>query len=314
MEALVTGVAGFIGSHLAERLLKDGWNVKGIDCFTDYYDRSNKERNIEGVLKHNAFALMETRISQCDLPTLLSSADYIFHLAAQPGVRASWGKNFEMYVEQNIMETQRLLEAAVGCRSLKKFVFASSSSVYGDAELPMSETSLLKPVSPYGVSKLAAEGLCSMYAKNLGVPTVSLRYFTVYGPRQRPDMAFYRFLESVSGEKEITLFGDGNQTRDFTFIRDILDGTVGAALQGREGAVYNLGGGHRVSLKKVIRIIEQTVGKPAKVKQADNQAGDVRDTYADTRAAEEQLGYKPNFSLEQGIQLEYDWLNKIKKR
>jgi UDP-glucose 4-epimerase len=314
MEALVTGVAGFIGSHLAERLIGDGWRVKGIDCFSDYYDRARKEMNLDAMRSDPAFTLIEEEIGRTDLDAALAGADYVFHLAAQPGVRNSWGDNFSIYVDNNIMETQKLLEAAVRCGGLKKFVFASSSSVYGEAELPMSEKAMLQPVSPYGVSKLAAECLCRLYAQNMGLPTVSLRYFTVYGPRQRPDMAFYRFLQSAHEDKEVSLFGDGSQTRDFTFISDIIDGTVSAALKGRNGAVYNLGGGRRISLIDVIAIIERIVSHPIKINHVGVQAGDVRDTYADTGAARKELDYRPVFSLEQGLEIEYDWFNKITKK
>jgi len=314
MEALVTGVAGFIGSHLAERLVGEGWRVKGIDCFTDYYERTRKEKNLEALRSESGFSLTEARIGWADLDALLSSADYVFHMAAQPGVRNSWGNNFAVYVEQNIMETQILLEAAVKCPNLKKFIFASSSSVYGDAELPMNEKAVLKPISPYGVSKMAAECLCRLYAENMKLPTVSLRYFTVYGPRQRPDMAFYRFLKSVFEGEEIVLYGDGGQTRDFTFISDIIDGTLSAAQKGRDGAVYNLGGGRTISLIDVISIIERIVSRPVKIKKVAVQAGDVRDTYADTGAARVDLDYHPVFSLEQGLEIEYDWFNKMRKR
>ena len=214
MKTFVTGCGGFIGSHLVDRLLELGYEVTGIDCFTDYYSREIKEANISNALKHNNFKLIEEDILDMDK---FPEVDYIFHLAAQAGVRASWGKSFEIYTRNNIEATQKLLEFYKD-REIKKFVYASSSSVYGDAELPMREDSLLKPVSPYGVTKLAGENLCYLYWKNYQVPTVSLRYFTVYGPRQRPDMAIHKFVKAISNNEEITVFGDGSQTRDFTFV------------------------------------------------------------------------------------------------
>ena len=219
MKALVTGCVGFIGSHLVDKLLEHGYEVIGIDCFTDYYAREIKEANVSNALKNKNSKFIEEDILNMDK---FPEVDYVFHLAAQAGVRASWGKSFEIYTRNNIEATQKLLEFYKD-REIKKFVYASSSSVYGDAELPMREDSLLKPVSPYGVTKLAGENLCYLYWKNYNVPTVSVRYFTVYGPRQRPDMAMHKFVKAFLNNEEITVFGDGPQTRDFTFVEDAIE-------------------------------------------------------------------------------------------
>src|SRR6266446_883715 len=221
MRALVTGAAGFIGSTLAEQLLADGADVVGLDSFTDYYPRALKERNLMTAKRHPRFRFVESRIQDADLRSLLADRTHVFHLAAQAGVRKSWGRDFSIYTVNNIEATQVLLEAACGMRSLERLVYSSSSSVYGDSvPLPMREDALPQPVSPYGVSKLAAEQLCYLYFANFGVPTVSLRYFTVYGPRQRPDMGFHKFLRAPIRAEPIRLYGDGEQTRDFTYVHD----------------------------------------------------------------------------------------------
>jgi UDP-glucose 4-epimerase len=311
MKVLVTGVAGFIGSHLAESLVERGREVVGIDCFLDYYPREMKERNLEALRASDRFRLIESPIQELDLKTLVSDADAVFHLAAQAGVRASWGSEFSIYTENNVLATQRLLEASVG-QDLQAFVCASSSSVYGDgADLPMREEVPLHPVSPYGVSKLAAEMLCHLYFVNHGLPSVSLRYFTVYGPRQRPDMAFHRLLRSALFDEEFPLFGDGKQTRDFTFVGDAVQATLAAAEQGRPGAVYNIGGGSRVSLLDVIQEIETITGSKLRLHREPSQKGDMRDTYADTSRAREDLEYRPSVGLRQGLEAEWDWLRSL---
>ena len=249
MRCLVTGVAGFIGSHLAEVLLDQGHTVIGIDCFTDYYAREFKERNLLGLKEKKEFQLIETDLLNLDLVALLKQVDWVFHLAAQAGVRASWGMNFEIYTHNNILATQKLLEASKDTE-LKGFIYASSSSVYGDTkQLPTPERTYLQPLSPYGVTKLAAEHLCYLYYKNFGVPTVALRYFTVYGPRQRPDMAFHRFLKAALMEGEIEIYGDGQQSRDFTYISDIVTAHLLTMKRFYPGEVFNIGGAHKQYLK-----------------------------------------------------------------
>ena len=308
MKALVTGAAGFIGSTLTDRLLKDGAEVVGIDSFTDYYARSIKERNLADARAHPSFRFVESRIQDADLQALLGDRTHVFHLAAQAGVRKSWGRDFAVYTENNIEATQVLLEACVNAR-LERIVYASSSSVYGDnVALPMREDTLPQPVSPYGVSKLAAEQLCYLYFANYGVPTVSLRYFTVYGPRQRPDMGFHKFLRAAIRQEPITVFGDGEQTRDFTFVSDAVSATVAAATRGVPGRVYNVGGGSRVSIKQVLELIGRVSGRRPLVTSDAAQKGDMRDTYADTWLARTDLGFIPMVDLESGLQAEYQWL------
>lgn len=308
---LVTGVAGFIGSHLAERLLREGFPVIGVDCFTDYYARRLKEGNIAGLLGRPGFQFVEADLGQTDLSHLLDGASYVFHQAAQAGVRASWGESFSAYTNLNILNTQKLLEEARRHPGLRKFVYASSSSVYGDSkELPLREGSPLHPVSPYGVTKLAGEHLARLYASNFGVPTVSLRYFTVYGPRQRPDMAFHKFLRAIHTEDTIEIYGDGEQTRDFTFVSDAVQANVLAMTRGESGSCYNIGGGSRVTLKHCLGILRQVTGRELKVRYTRRQHGDVRHTWADTTAAREVLGFEPLVSLEEGLRAEDAWFRK----
>ncbi len=245
-----------------------------------------------------------------DLLPVLQGVDHVFHHAAEPGVRRSWGDGFQAYADNNVVATQRLLEAARSV-SLRRFVFASSSSVYGEAaEIPVRETTLPWPISPYGVTKLAAEHLCVLYAHNFGIPTVSLRYFTVYGPRQRPDMGFSRFIRAILGDSELTLYGDGEQTRDFTFIDDIVRASVSAAqcdLGPRWGQVYNVGGGSRASINTVISLLEAISGRSAKVVRLPCQPGDARHTFADCSSAQAGLGYSPEWSLEYGLEAQMKW-------
>jgi nucleoside-diphosphate-sugar epimerase len=310
MNALVTGVAGFIGSTLAERLIASGAHVVGIDCFTDYYAREAKERNLSALATHPRFRFIESSIQAADLTAILADRTHVFHLAAQAGVRKSWGRDFRVYTVNNVEATQVLLEALVG-RPIERLVYASSSSVYGDhVPIPMREDALPQPVSPYGVSKLAAEQLCYLYHVNYGVPTVALRYFTVYGPRQRPDMGFHRFLKATLLGQPITLFGDGEQTRDFTFVEDAVAATVAAATRGVPGAVYNIGGGSRVTVNDVLEIIGRVTGRKPIVSVEQDQKGDMRHTYADTTRARLDLGFAPSVNLEQGIAAEHEWLKR----
>jgi UDP-glucose 4-epimerase len=312
VKAFVTGCAGFIGSTLSERLLADGAEVVGVDCFTDYYPRPIKERNLSGALTHPRFRFIESPIQDLNLTAELGDRTHIFHLAAQAGVRKSWGRDFAIYSVNNIEATQLLLEAATSMPSLERLVYSSSSSVYGDrVAMPMREDALPEPVSPYGVSKLAAEQLCYLYYANFGVPTVSLRYFTVYGPRQRPDMAFHKFLRATIKDEAITLYGDGDQTRDFTFISDAVNANVLAATRGVAGRVYNIGGGSRVSVNEVLAMIERVTGHRPRVNVDPVQKGDMRHTYADTSRAHADLGYAPTVGLEAGLAAEYQWLTGI---
>jgi nucleoside-diphosphate-sugar epimerase len=312
VNALVTGVAGFIGSHLAEHLLAGGARVTGVDCFTDYYPRAIKEGNLAALRRHPQFRLVEAAVQEADLPRLLERATHVFHLAAQAGVRKSWGREFCTYTVNNIEATQRLLEAACGSPELERFVYASSSSVYGDGvAIPMKEDVPLRPVSPYGVSKLAAEQLCYLYHVNHGVPAVSLRYFTVYGPRQRPDMGFHRFLSAARRGEPITVYGDGEQTRDFTFVSDAVVATAAAGHRGVAGRVYNIGGGSRVSINEVLEIIGRTAARTLRLERTAPQKGDMRDTYADTARARADLGFRPAVSLADGIAAEHRWLSTL---
>ena len=309
--SLVTGTAGFIGSTLAETLVASGDKVVGIDSFLDYYDRSLKERNLEKLRDSDQFELIEGSIQDQDLEGLLKRCDRLFHLAAQAGVRASWGSEFSIYTTNNILATQKLLEAAISS-GLASFVFASSSSVYGDsATLPMVEDVPLHPVSPYGVSKLAAERLVELYHINDGLNTASLRYFTVYGPRQRPDMAFHRLLKCAKTGDTFALFGDGRQTRDFTFVTDAVAATIAASERGRAGSVYNIGGGSRVSMLEVIETIRDVTDSQLKIDCNPKQKGDMRDTYADTTAAQTDLGYAPTTDLRQGLEQEWEWIRSL---
>ncbi|HEX2171300.1 MAG TPA: NAD-dependent epimerase/dehydratase family protein [Dehalococcoidia bacterium] len=307
-KCLVTGAAGFIGSHLSERLLRDGHEVVGVDCFTEYYDRAQKLANLANLRQASRFALIEADLIGLDLAKQLEGVEFVFHLAGQPGVRASWGSSFDIYLRNNVLATQELLEAAKG-GALRKLVFASSSSIYGDVEsFPTAETALPQPVSPYGVSKLAAEHLCYLYWKNYQVPTVSVRYFTVYGPRQRPDMAFHRFVRALLADQPIEVFGDGEQTRDFTFVADAVEGTVSAAFAEVRGEVFNLGGGSRVTLNQVLATLEAISGRPVRRAHVGAQKGDVRHTSADTRKAQRLIGYRPRVDLATGLAHELQWV------
>lgn len=309
-KSIVTGAAGFIGSHLVEALLKRGEEVIGIDEFNDYYDPTIKRKNIAHLQNHPGFTLVEGNIQFLDWKTLLKNVDVIYHQAAQAGVRASWGEGFRAYTERNINSTQVLLEAAKDTPSLKRLVFASTSSVYGDAEtLPTHEEICPKPVSPYGITKLAAERLCGLYHKNFGVPFVSLRYFTVYGPRQRPDMAFHKFFKAVLTDEAIPIYGDGQQTRDFTFVSDAVAANLAAAtVLEAVGEIFNIGGGSRVVLAEVLQTMEEIVGHPIKKNHVEKAMGDARHTAADVSKAQKVLGYQPQVSLYDGLKQEWQWI------
>jgi UDP-glucose 4-epimerase len=308
---LVTGCAGFIGSHIAERLVKLGHSVVGVDNFSDYYPRDMKEKNMENFISDDNFKFIEGDLTELELEGVLKGVDVVFHQAGQGGVRESWGKSFDSYVKSNILSTQLLLEATKG-KKIKKFVYASSSSIYGDAKsLPTKEDFLPKPVSPYGVTKLAGESLCYLYFKNYNTPVISLRYFTVYGPRQRPDEAFHKFIDAILRGDGITVYGDGAQTRDFTYISDVVDANLLAMKSDTVGEAINVGGGSRISINEILQLIEKITGKSAKIKRLESQRGDVKHTSADIGKAKGMLGYSPKIGIEDGLKKEVEWLKTL---
>jgi nucleoside-diphosphate-sugar epimerase len=307
LRVVVTGVAGFIGSHLSERLLAAGHEVVGIDCFADYYARARKEQNLETSRSNDRFHFEPADLVDADLAPLLDGAAVVYHLAGQPGVRPSWGSQFDRYVRDNVIATQRLLEALKET-PIKRFVFAGSSSVYGDAErFPTKETALPRPVSPYGVTKLAAEHLTHLYTRNFGIPAVSVRYFTVYGPRQRPDMAFSRFMQAMTVGEDIEVFGDGEQTREFTYVSDAVDGTIKASTADVVGQIFNLGGGSRVTVNKVLATLEEISGLSVRRQNLPAARGDPRHTGASINLARERLGWEPRVSLREGLAQQWEW-------
>ncbi|QSJ16834.1 NAD-dependent epimerase/dehydratase family protein [Nostoc sp. UHCC 0702] len=310
---IVTGAAGFIGSHLVEALLEQGEEVIGIDEFNDYYDPMLKHKNIAHLRSSPNFTLIEADIQFLDWQTLLKDVDVVYHQAAQAGVRASWGRGFRFYTERNISATQVLLEAAKDAKDLKRLVFASTSSVYGDAEtLPTHEGICPQPVSPYGITKLAAERLCGLYHKNFGVPYVALRYFTVYGPKQRPDMGFHKFFKSILQDEAISIYGDGQQTRDFTFVSDAIAANLAAATVPQAvGEIINIGGGSRVVLSEVLDTMAEITGKPIKKNYIEKAMGDARHTAADVSKARKILEYKPKVSLTEGLTQEWQWIKSL---
>jgi nucleoside-diphosphate-sugar epimerase len=307
MKVMITGAAGFIGSHLAEACLARDWEVLAVDSLTTYYSPTSKVRNAAHFADHDKCAYYEQDILDLDLASVLADIDIVFHLAAQAGVRASWGQSFDVYTQLNVTVLQRLLEAARHVSTLSKFVFVSSSSVYGDAQaFPTTEDQILRPVSPYGATKALGENLCYLYYRTYGVPVTTLRYFSVYGPRQRPDMAFYRAIEAALSEREFILFGDGKQTRDFTFVADIVRGTIAAGLDGVEGQPYNLGGGQRTSMLEALDVIRRNVGR-LEVRHDAGQRGDARNTAADVSRAVADLGYAPEWDIERGLHAQVVW-------
>ncbi|MEM8829721.1 MAG: NAD-dependent epimerase/dehydratase family protein [Cyanobacteria bacterium P01_G01_bin.19] len=310
---IITGVAGFVGFNIAETILKQGKLVIGIDQVNDYYDPKLKEANVDRLQQYSGFKFIRDSIQNLDWLELLRDVDVLYHQAAQAGVRASWGKGFQDYTERNINATQILLEAAKQTNSLKRFVYASSSSVYGDAvTMPTPETLCPQPVSPYGITKLTAERLCFLYHKNFNVPVTALRYFTVYGPGQRPDMAFHKFLKAALNKEAISIYGDGQQTRDFTFISDIVAANLAAAsVPEAIGEVFNIGGGSRAVLKDVLATMEKVIGSPIRKEFIDRAKGDARHTSADISKAQAILGYSPQISLEEGLAKEWEWIKQL---
>ncbi len=306
-KVVVTGAAGFIGSHLCERLLEEGREVVGIDSFTDYYSPERKRLHIAPCMDNERFTLVEEDLNGADLPALFEGATCVFHLAAQAGVRRSWGAEFDHYTEANILATQKVLEA-LKTREGVKLVHSSSSSVYGEtAKLPMNEGDALRPVSPYGATKLSAEHLCELYRINFGVEYAALRYFTVYGPRQRPDMAFSRFITSILGGGPIEIYGDGRQTRDFTYVSDVVEANMEAYRYGGSERIFNIGGGSRISVLEVLDLLGASIGRRLDVRFTEPAKGDVTDTWADTTLAREELGYRPTVPIEEGLDREVAW-------
>lgn len=309
---IITGIAGFVGSTLAERILETtpSTNIVGIDSFTDYYPRALKEQNV-AALRDAGVTILEKDLVEADLDSLLDGAEVIYHQAGQPGVRPSWGTSFDAYLRDNILASQRLLESARRVATLKRFVYASSSSVYGDAErYPTLESDTPRPLSPYGVTKLAAEHLMSLYARNFGVPTISLRYFTVFGPRQRPDMAFTRFITSALTGRSIQIYGTGTQIRDFTFVEDVVRANLLAASVNnlQPGSVYNISGGSSVTLNDVLSILEDVIGERLAIERVDKVAGDVFRTGGSNDAASTNLGWKPQVGLREGLTQQIHWV------
>jgi len=310
VRALVTGAAGFIGSTLTERLLADGAEVTGVDCFTDYYDPALKRRNLEAAIRHPRFRLLESDLGSADL-AVLPEVDVVFHQAAQAGVRASWGREFASYVHHNVLATQRLLERYRDAK-LERFVYASSSSVYGDAErYPTDEGMLPRPFSPYGVSKLAGEHLVLLYGRNFGLPVAALRYFTVYGPRQRPDMAFHKFCKAMLRGEEIPVYGDGTQSRDFTYIADAIEANVRAWKRSAAQGVYNVGGGSQVTVLEAIAILESELGVKAKLRFEPRPPGDPLRTRADATRMRTDLAYEWSVGIAEGLAYEAGWAQKL---
>jgi UDP-glucose 4-epimerase len=313
---VVTGCAGFIGSTLTEALLQLGCQVTGVDCLTDYYDTDLKRENLAGFADHPDFTFLEKDLNDLDPVDLLTGKVACFHLAAQAGVRASWGDYFSEYLARNVMATQRLLEGAKNPQvagTLKRFVYSSSSSVYGDQpELPVTEQALPQPRSPYGVTKMAAEHLCVLYSMNFKVPTSSLRYFTVFGPRQRPDMAFRIFIERALDGQPFEVFGDGSQTRDFTYVGDAVRSNLLAVACERDWEVFNTGGGSRMVFSDTLDMLADLLrarvpGIDPVVTYTATAKGDVKDTFADRQHVEAVIGYKPTLAFAEGLAREVDW-------
>ena len=305
--SIVTGCAGFIGSHVVEACLERDDRVIGVDVMSDYYDVEQKRSNVEVALSHERFEYLEVDIKDMPLD-LLDDVDVIYHQAGQPGVRSSWRDQFEEYLQRNVSATQRLLEAAVQ-RDVGRFVYASSSSLYGNAErYPVDESMRPQPFSPYGVTKLAAEHLCSLYGGNFGLSTVSLRYFTVYGPRQRPDMATHRLFEAALNGTPFPLFGTGDQLRDFTYVGDVVRANLLAGEADVEpGLVVNIAGGGQCSMHELIALVEEVSGRSIQIDRLDPERGDVGRTGALTDRARDQLGWEPQVALREGLERQYEW-------
>lgn len=311
---LVTGAAGFIGSQLAEALVASGETVRGVDCFTPYYDEAVKRANLAYLRTSDRFTLHTTDLRTDPIEPLLDDVAVVYHQAAQPGVRLSWSDGFDTYEQCNVLGTQRLLEAVHQC-NVGRLVYASSSSVYGNAgRYPVVETDLPRPHSPYGVTKLAAEHLCNLYARNYGVSTVSLRYFTVYGPRQRPDMAHHRLIEAAIEQTPFPLFGDGSHVRDFTFVGDVVRANILAGeVDVAAGTVVNICAGGSTVMSDLIDAVGASVGQPVPVDRQAEQAGDVKRTGGSNDLAAAELRWAPQTSLADGIAAQVEWHRKLRR-
>jgi nucleoside-diphosphate-sugar epimerase len=314
LRSVVTGAAGFIGSQLCERLIELGHMVTGIDCFADYYPRELKQRNLKELRRTSRFRFLRRDLNVAGLLHIIRPVDYVFHFAAQPGVRGSWGRSFGKYVTNNILATQAVLEALKGSK-VTKLICASSSSIYGEQiALPTPEDTSPKPVSPYGITKLAAENLCRTYDRNFQLPIVILRYFTVYGPRQRPDMAFYRFINSALTGSTLVVYGDGNASRDFTYVADAVDATILAMEKSENGQVFNVGSSQPITVNDAISTLEEILGKEIRVRHEETQRGDVTNTYADINRARTLLGFEPRTDLRHGLGEQVRWQEETKLR
>jgi len=308
VRTLVTGAAGFIGSHLVDRLLQDGHEVVGVDSLTDYYDVGMKRRNLSGALAHQAFSFIEADLVTADLEAIVDGVDVILHQAAQPGVRGSWADGFRLYAVNNVLGTQRLLEAATA-NGHARFVYASSSSVYGNAaRYPTREDDLPSPHSPYGVTKLAGEHLCSLYGNTKGLHVTALRYFTVYGPRQRPDMGVHRFITAALMDEPLPLYGTGEQLRDFTYVDDVVEANLRAATANIDsGLVCNIAGGSVTSIIGLLTTLGDLLGRQLNVQRLEPQAGDVAVTNASSMLAQRALGWRPTVNLAEGLERQLSW-------
>jgi len=301
MKSFVTGAAGFIGAHLCRRLLAEGHEVVGLDSFSDYYPRAIKEARVAPLRATPGFTLVEGDILTADLDAIAAGADFIFHQAAQAGVRASWGETFHIYTSNNVLATQRMLECARRLKP-KKFIYASSSSVYGEGrDRPTRENDPKVPLSPYGVTKLAGEHLCHLYEHNFGVPTIALRYFTVYGPLGRPDMSIWKFTLAILRGEPLTIYGDGEQTRGFTYIDDVVEANLLAARSKLTDTAFNVGGASTITVNQLIRHIERILGKKARIRHEPFAQGDARHTHADMTRTRKLLGLTARTPLSKGL-------------
>ncbi len=309
MKVLITGVAGFIGSNLCKKLLNAGIKCSGIDKLTDYYDIKQKRYNLKPLLGNSNFTFYEKDILKYDPDDLIKKNDFIIHLAAQSGVFKSWGKNFNIYVNNNLLTTQLLLETLIKYPK-KKLIFASSSSIYGNTnKYPMREDNLLNPISPYGLTKLSCEKMIELYNYSYGINYLSLRFFTVYGPAQRPDMAFHKFFKSIVDHKPIYIYGDGNQVRDFTFVEDVTDFIKYLIISNTKwNYSLNVGGGHKITVNEVIDLIFSITGQFTILKHTEDQKGDMRVTHSDITLARQKFSYNPKYNIEQGLKEEWEWI------